>query len=125
MNISNSPLLPFGCNLKVQWAARMKRCHEPLRRGQRNYGNVSRLREELDKADFDKQQQVQNAIASQQNEINHFKRMVTALRSEIDQTGNLHEEKMQRETQLKTTEFKELQETIIELRAELEKTNAR
>ena len=77
------------------------------------------------KADFDKQQQVQNAIASQQNEINHFKRMVTALRSEIDQTGNLHEEKMQRETQLKTTEFKELQETIIELRAELEKTNGR
>ena len=61
----------------------------------------------------------------QQNEINHFKRMVSALRSEIDQKGNLHEEKMQKETQLKTTEFKELQETIIELRAELEKTNGR
>ena len=49
--------------------------NEPLQTAQRydNYANISQLREELDKADFDKQQHIQNAVATHQNEINHLK----------------------------------------------------
>ena len=83
------------------------------------------MRNDLDEAEFSKQEAVQSALATHQNEINHFKRMVNALRDEIDQEGHLHNERIQKAKQLKTMEFKELQETIIELRSELEKTHGR
>jgi hypothetical protein len=83
------------------------------------------LRNELEKAEIEKQDAVQRAISSQQREIDHFKSMVNALRDEIDSRKNLHSEKLQKQTQIKTMEFKQLQETIIELRAELEENNGR
>ena len=79
----------------------------------------------MDRAEYSKQEAVQLALATHQNEINHFRRMVNALRDEIDQEGHLHSQSIQKEKQLKTMEFKELQGTIIELRSELEKTNGR
>ena len=82
--------------------------------------SVSRLREELDRCDIIKQEEVQKAVASHQREITHFKRMVSALREELDHKDILQENKIQEQNQIKVTEFKQLQQTIIELRSELE-----
>jgi hypothetical protein len=78
------------------------------------------LRDQIEKIENSKQSDIQNATTSQNNEINHFKRMVGALRTELDEKGKLYEHNLHNEGKEYTREIQHLQNTIIELRSRLE-----
>ena len=77
--------------------------------------NLLKIRRELEQFEIKKDQAIQSVVNSNQNELIHFKRMVSNLRDEMEMKHNF-EESRQNELLLKEKEFKQLQSTIVELR---------
>ena len=87
--------------------------------------NLLKIRRELEQFEIKKDQAIQSVVNSNQNELIHFKRMVSNLRDEMENEKHNFEESRQNELLLKEKEFKQLQSTIVELRTKLETKNGR
>ncbi len=83
------------------------------------------LRDKLESMGFEKEQDVQQAVAAANDEIAQLKATVTALRDKLERSTFTFEDSMQERERVSRDECNQLQQTIVALRQRIEDHDAK